>query len=102
LVLPSVEEGIANVVLEAMSVGLPVISTDCGGMREVIDSGANGFLVPIRNPKAMADAIEVFSTIAPAQIEVIRKNAYATIVNKFNQASTGKQFVEFYNQVVCT
>lgn len=103
LVLPSVEEGIANVVLEAMSVGLPVISADCGGMQEVIESGSNGFLVPVRNPKALADAIEFFSTVEPARVEVIRQNAYTTILDKFNQASTGKQFVGFYNEVLaCT
>jgi glycosyltransferase involved in cell wall biosynthesis len=103
LVLPSVEEGIANVVLEAMSVGLPVISTDCGGMREVIESGSNGLLVPVRNPKALADAIEFFSTVGPARVEVIRQNAYTTMVDKFNQANTRRQFVEFYNRVLeCT
>ena len=36
LLLPSVEEGIANVVLEAMAIGLLVISTNCGGMSEVV------------------------------------------------------------------
>ena len=44
LILPSVDEGIANVVLEAMAIGLPVISSDCGGMREVIEHEKNGFL----------------------------------------------------------
>ncbi|NNK71725.1 MAG: glycosyltransferase family 4 protein, partial [Flavobacteriaceae bacterium] len=49
LLLPSVEEGIANVVLEAMALGTLVISTDCGGMKEVIQDGKNGFLVPLRD-----------------------------------------------------
>ncbi|MCB9276519.1 MAG: glycosyltransferase [Lewinellaceae bacterium] len=39
--LPSVEEGIANVVLEAMVIGLPVVSSDCGGMAEVVEDGVN-------------------------------------------------------------
>lgn len=57
LLLPSVEEGIANVVLEAMALGTVVVSTDCGGMSEVIVNEKTGFLVPIRNPEAMAEAI---------------------------------------------
>ena len=44
LLLPSMEEGIANVVLEAMAIGLPVLSSDCGGMAEVIRHQENGWL----------------------------------------------------------
>ena len=42
--LPSVCEGIANVVLEAMSMELPVVSSNAGGMQEAISNGANGLL----------------------------------------------------------
>ena len=44
LILPSVQEGISNVVLESMAIGLPIISSDCGGMKEIINDGRNGFL----------------------------------------------------------
>ena len=64
LFLPSIEEGIANVVLEAMALGTLVVSTHCGGMREVIEDGLNGFLVPIRNPEAMANALMKVSTLS--------------------------------------
>lgn len=56
-VLASVSEGISNAVIEAMSCGLPVVSTHCGGMHEVIQNGIDGLLVPPRDPAAMADAI---------------------------------------------
>ena len=36
LILSSVDEGISNVVLESMAIGLPVISSDCGGMEEIL------------------------------------------------------------------
>jgi glycosyltransferase involved in cell wall biosynthesis len=55
-VLPSVEEGIANAALEAMALGIPVITTDCGGMSEVVNN-QNGWLVPLRDEHAIADAI---------------------------------------------
>ncbi len=42
--LPSVSEGIANVALEAMAMELPVVSSDCGGMREVITHNTDGML----------------------------------------------------------
>ncbi len=49
LLLSSVEEGISNVVLESLAVGLPVISSDCGGMKEVIEHGRNGFYYQARD-----------------------------------------------------
>ena len=55
--LSSVSEGISNAVLEAMSCGLPVVVTDCGGMREAVTDGVEGFVVPVRDPQRMADAL---------------------------------------------
>jgi len=57
-VLSSLSEGISNAVLEAMSCGLPVVTTDCGGMREAVQNGVEGFVVPVREPEAMADALQ--------------------------------------------
>lgn len=57
-VLSSLSEGISNAVLEAMSCGLPVVTTDCGGMREAIRDGVEGFVVPVRDPEALAEALQ--------------------------------------------
>jgi glycosyltransferase involved in cell wall biosynthesis len=100
LVLPSVEEGIANVVLEAMMVGLPVISTDCGGMREVIEYGVNGFLVPVRNPEALAEAIVQVMELSPEAVENIRQQAHQTIVQRFTMEINIKAFVGMYESVM--
>lgn len=58
VVLPSYyREGVPNVLLEAMAMGKPVVTTDWVGCREVVADGHNGFLVPIRDSAALAAAI---------------------------------------------
>lgn len=78
--LPSVEEGIANVVLEAMATGTPVITTDCGGMTEVIQDQVNGFLVPVRNPNAIVDAVVAYSRLSSEDITSMKQRAIETIL----------------------
>ncbi len=58
-VLTSDYEGIPNALLEAMSFGMPVVSTDCtpGGAAMLIRNGENGYLVERGNPNQIADAI---------------------------------------------
>lgn len=59
-VLSSDYEGMPNALMEAMALGVPCVSTDCGGggARFLIKDGENGLLVPQRDEKAMAEAME--------------------------------------------
>lgn len=57
VLMPSVEEGIANVVLEAMALGTLVLTADCSGMTEIVKDGSNGFVVPNRDSGAMAEKV---------------------------------------------
>lgn len=57
LVHPSLDEGLPTVLLEAMSCGVPLVATDCGGVSEAFTDGVEGFLVPTREPDAIATAL---------------------------------------------
>ena len=58
-VLSSVHEGLPTVLIEALALGKPIVSTDCrSGPREILQNGAYGRLVPVGNAESLADAIE--------------------------------------------
>jgi glycosyltransferase involved in cell wall biosynthesis len=60
LVLPSfAHEGIPQIILQAQAMARPVVATTVGGIPEVVEDGVNGFLVPPRNPAALAEKIEL-------------------------------------------
>ncbi|MFB2974890.1 glycosyltransferase [Microseira sp. BLCC-F43] len=74
-VLSSIEEGLPTVLIEAMAVGTPVVSTNCeSGPDEILDNGKYGELVPVGDPDAIAMAIlKILSgnakTVPPAWLE---------------------------------
>jgi glycosyltransferase involved in cell wall biosynthesis len=56
-VLPSVNEGLAQVLLEAMASGLPVVASDMSGAKDCVTEGKEGFVVPVRDVDRTAEAI---------------------------------------------
>lgn len=65
LCLPSIVEGRALVVQEAMRVGLPVLITENTGASDVVAQGLNGFIVPIRSPQSLAEKLTWFAEHLP-------------------------------------
>lgn len=59
-VLPSLNEGISNTILEAMATGRPVVATAVGGNVELVDDGRTGFLTPSGDVDALADVLARF------------------------------------------
>lgn len=55
--LPSYREGLPTAAVEAAACGRPVVAADVPGCREVVKDGENGFLVPVKDPQALAEAL---------------------------------------------
>ena len=100
LLLPSLEEGLANVVLEAMALHKLVLSTNCGGMPEIIKDGQNGFLVPIRKPKAMAEKIIEISNLTETQKSTITNEALKTIQSGHTTEHMINGMLQLYQKVL--
>ncbi|WP_296009657.1 glycosyltransferase family 4 protein [uncultured Adlercreutzia sp.] len=89
-VLPSHHEGTPRSALEALAVGRPVILTDAPGCREVVQNGENGFMIPVGDPKSLAEVMIRFieqPTLAVAmgqKSRVIAEEKYD--VRKVNEA----------------
>ncbi len=84
LVFPSYREGFPNVVMQAGAMGLPSIVTDINGCNEIILAGINGYLIPVKNTKAIVDKMsEIISD--KATYNLFQKNAREMIVNRYEQ-----------------
>jgi glycosyltransferase involved in cell wall biosynthesis len=92
-VLPSLEEGMSNALLEAMAMGKPTIVTDVGGNPDVVVDGETGLLVPVKNGRAIKNALQTLlrdrertAAMGRKGRERIRKSfTYRQIIEK-NQA----------------
>jgi glycosyltransferase involved in cell wall biosynthesis len=73
------DEGLGIALIEAMAAGVPVVASDVGACREVLDDGALGLLVPPYDPVALANAIELVRDepeVAAARAERARRKAF--------------------------
>jgi glycosyltransferase involved in cell wall biosynthesis len=69
MVQPSRSEGLANVWVESLACGTPIVIPDVGGAREIVDRPAAGRIVA-REPQAIADAVNAILADPPAQEDV--------------------------------
>jgi len=75
LVLTSRFEGLPNVVLEAMTAGLPVLATDVSDLRQLITDGQEGWVVPVGDDEALADRLMRFARLSVEERGAMRSHA---------------------------
>ena len=88
-------DGIPNVLMEAMSCGLPVVTTDVSGIPELIRNGVNGLLIPPDDPEALAGALQrLFRD--PLFAESLGSEAAKTISENFDGEQTTKELASLF------
>jgi glycosyltransferase involved in cell wall biosynthesis len=88
-------DGIPNVLLEAMAMEIPVVSTHVGGIPELIESGRNGVLVPEKDPEALAAAIDELIR-DPDRRRALAVGGRAAVVERFDRSRNIHQLVDIF------
>jgi glycosyltransferase involved in cell wall biosynthesis len=98
-VLPSHNEGLPNVVLEAMACSLPVIATRVGGIPEAIEDGQSGVLIREKDPDSLIQAIHHLLS----DEDLARKmgiNGRRAVEQKFSWQKNAEEMLRIYREVI--
>ena len=94
-VLPSYREEVPKTLLEAASMAKPIVTTDTVGCREVVEDGKNGFLVPLKDTKALMDAINRLID-NPTLREEFGKASRKKAIREFDVRGVVAQYLPLY------
>jgi glycosyltransferase involved in cell wall biosynthesis len=97
-VLSSDTEGLPNVVLEAMALGVPVVATAVGGTPELVRDGVTGILISPADPAALAEAV-IRAVQHPQAASERAVRARAMVEREFNMAALIRQTHEMYGEI---
>lgn len=99
IILPSLGEGLPVSILEAMALGIPVIATDVGGTRELVDDGVTGFVVPPGDPGALAAAMAQLASDEPLARR-LGSAGQARLRAEFSPEDATARLVALYTEVL--
>jgi len=99
VVVPSLQESWGLVATEAMACGKPVIASNVGGLPDQIIDGFNGFLVPPRSPKAIADKI-LYLLENPSEARIIGRNGRMLAEEKYDIEKRVDKIIEVYKKLL--
>ncbi len=98
LVLPSFAEGLPVVLMEALALRRPVISTYIAGIPELVKPDYSGFLVPAGDSVALAEAIQKVLTLPLEELTEMGQRGYLDVLREHNITTEAKKLVELFSK----
>lgn len=99
IILPRTYATVPNfsvAIIEALSIGIPVVATDCGGTKESINN-SNGILVPVDDTSSMSESLlYMFNNILKYNASDIRKNSK----ERYSSSVIGNQLLAIFDNVL--
>jgi glycosyltransferase involved in cell wall biosynthesis len=92
-------EGVPKSLIEAAACGLPIVTTDWPGCRDVVADGENGILVPIKDPTAVADALEILARDPDLRARMGRSGR-ARVERDFSLETITRQTLALYGELL--
>lgn len=99
LLVPSLDEAFPTVILEAFSVGTPVVASDVGGIVEMIENGINGFLFQAGNSEMLSTCLQKI-ICNNLSLENISKSAFEVSKNKYDEFKNNNQIINLLNKML--
>jgi len=98
-VLPSILESCPVALLEAMAMKVPVVATDVGAVREIVDHGRTGYVVPAGDGGAIAEAVLAVLATPADQVRNMVEQARKTVEQTFSIGTIARQQKEIYERL---
>ena len=96
---PSLSEGFCNAVVEAQAMGVPVVCSDAGGLKENVVDGESGFVVPRRDPQALAEKLALLAR-DPALRQAMGTAGRKRVQSHFQLEDQLRAFESFYEMIL--
>ncbi|MCK5608117.1 glycosyltransferase family 4 protein [Candidatus Pacearchaeota archaeon] len=97
--LPSYREGVPRVLIEAAACGRAIVTTDVPGCREIVRHGENGLLVPVRDSKAIANALRILIEDSTLRVQMGKKGR-EIVIKEFSQDRVVNETLAVYRELL--
>jgi glycosyltransferase involved in cell wall biosynthesis len=95
-ILPSLNEGMSNTMLEALASGLPIIATNTGGTKELVEDGKNGFIIKMKDAKDIAEKINLILNNKDLQSKMSTESR--KIAEDLSWKKVAEEYYKLYNE----